>query len=146
VSDDQDDGTPSDEEAAAPQPDDVDTGVHSLTAMAESRAKDRTRRERGALTVERPGKDPIELSLEHGATIIGRDESCHIVLDGRDVSRRHARIERNPGGYFEVCDMGSRNGLRVAGAAVERMTLLDGDMFMIGETRFILRVRVDDAA
>lgn len=56
------------------------------------------------------------------------------------MSARHARIVRTAGGYFQLQDLGSTNGILVDGERVERMTLLDGDMFTIGDTRFSIVV------
>ncbi len=59
---------------------------------------------------------------------LGRAKDCDIVLPERQVSRYHARIERDAGGYV-VRDLGSRNGTAVNGAAVRGMPyrLRDGD-------------------
>jgi DNA-binding NtrC family response regulator len=64
------------------------------------------------------------------------------VLDDR-VSSAHARIERAGGGW-QLVDLGSTNGSRVNGRAVEAATMLgDGDLIEIGHT--FLRYRASMA-
>jgi len=81
----------------------------------------------GSLLV--PGGRRVE--LDDGAVTIGRQESCHLVLDDPTVSRNHAEVRRN-GDAFEVADLGSRNGTRVNGVAVTCQRLADGDDLLIG--------------
>ena len=59
---------------------------------------------------------------------LGRAKDCDIVLPERQVSRYHARVERDANGYV-VRDLGSRNGTAVNGEAVRGMPyrLRDGD-------------------
>lgn len=62
---------------------------------------------------------------------IGRSESCDIVLGDREVSRRHAVI-RSDGERWVILDLESRNGVRLNGNAVLRVTRLrDGDTIEI---------------
>jgi len=59
--------------------------------------------------------------------VIGRDETCGLFLDDRQVSRRHAIIYRE-GMRFFLRDLGSRNGtFRNDGLVVSPMQLQDGD-------------------
>ncbi|MGQ9518159.1 MAG: FHA domain-containing protein [Anaerolineae bacterium] len=70
-------------------------------------------------------------SLSRPEIIIGRDESCDIVLDDRKVSRRHASIRRQPDGYY-ITDLQSKNGTFVNGEAVfSPRRLYDGDEIQI---------------
>ena len=65
--------------------------------------------------------------------VIGRDESCELVVDDPRVSREHARIEPRDGEHF-VVDLGSRNGTRVNGQPVTRpVGLRDGDQVQLGD-------------
>jgi len=48
---------------------------------------------------------------------LGRAKDCDVVLPEREVSRHHARIERDTVGYV-LRDLGSRNGTSVNGEAV----------------------------
>lgn len=65
---------------------------------------------------------------------IGRDPSCDMCLDDREVSRRHCRLARR-GGRTIVEDLGSLYGVFVDGRPVTGPTeLSDGQMLMIGRT------------
>lgn len=64
---------------------------------------------------------------------IGRNESCDIVLQGKTVSRVHARIQC-AGGFVFVEDAGSSAGTKVNGAVLtERFLVSPGDTAMIGD-------------
>ena len=49
---------------------------------------------------------------------IGRDESCNVVVESTNVSRRHAEVYRQ-GEAFILADNGSRNGTWLRGEKVE---------------------------
>src|SRR5207249_3302278 len=70
---------------------------------------------------------------EKGDLIIGRDEAAqlHIVEEG--MSRRHARIFVKDGETY-VEDLGSRNGVFVAGERVHVHRLSPGDILQLGAT------------
>lgn len=63
---------------------------------------------------------------------VGRGESCAVRLDGRHISRVHARLERRDGGML-LKDNGSRNGIFVNGAPVKESYLRPDDEIEIGE-------------
>ena len=63
---------------------------------------------------------------------IGRGDSCAVRLDGRHISRIHARLERKNGGML-IKDNGSRNGIFVNGASVKEAVLRPDDEIEIGE-------------
>jgi hypothetical protein len=78
-----------------------------------------------------------ELDLPQGGTIIGRSLDCHLTLEDPLVSRRHARIVVDDSGA-RIEDMGSRNGVRVNGAAIrEPVALRNGDRVRIGTQDFV---------
>jgi len=63
--------------------------------------------------------------------VIGRDQSCDIVIANRQVSRHHTQITPAKEGIF-VNDMGSKNGTHFNGKIIQESTLLqDGDIFQI---------------
>ncbi len=63
--------------------------------------------------------------------IIGRDESCHVVIQNRQVSRYHARFVNLPQGV-QLEDLGSKNGTHINGReVVEPVMLQDGDVIQI---------------
>lgn len=63
---------------------------------------------------------------------IGRGEACAVRLEGRHVSRIHARLERRPDGTL-IKDNGSRNGIFVNGQSVREAILRPDDQVEIGE-------------
>jgi diguanylate cyclase (GGDEF)-like protein len=72
--------------------------------------------------------------LSDRPVIIGRGEDCDIRILDNSVSRRHARIENMPEGYF-VLDMQSTNGTfinDVPSKEGEPVLLKDGDYVRIG--------------
>jgi adenylate cyclase len=52
------------------------------------------------------------------------------------VSREHARLTLSSGGVAVIEDLGSRNGVFVNFARVDRHPLRHGDLVTIGETQF----------
>ncbi|MGD2179475.1 MAG: FHA domain-containing protein [Anaerolineae bacterium] len=70
--------------------------------------------------------------LDRKRMTIGRSVDCDIVLPKRQVSRYHARIERDDGGYL-LRDLGSKNGTYVNGQEVrgDPHRLKDGDEIQI---------------
>ena len=63
---------------------------------------------------------------------IGRDEGCDLRLTDPSVSRRHAQIVRQPGGYF-VADLQSSNGTLLNGEPLTApAALAAGDVLTVG--------------
>ncbi len=69
--------------------------------------------------------------------LIGRSETCDVVFQDREVSRRHAYFYTDAGVCW-VEDLGSRNGTLVNGERIERLRLSRGDVVSIGPSRFLL--------
>jgi len=120
---------------ATATPVDEKTQSFRLTDAAPRLAQRRRRGIAAELTFRRQRTD-VRVPLDRSETVIGRDPGCDIVLSEKSASARHARIFRGPGGYFEVEDLDSTNGLIVDGERIQRMTLQDGDAFTVGDTRF----------
>jgi hypothetical protein len=84
--------------------------------------------------IMRTGPDPgTVVDLDKDVMVFGRDAAVDIVLGDSEVSRKHARITRSPGGYV-LEDLNSTNGTFVNG---ERLTsphvLSHGDLIGMGE-------------
>ncbi|HXF68971.1 MAG TPA: FHA domain-containing protein [Thermoflexus sp.] len=61
--------------------------------------------------------------------VIGRSETCDLVLPERQISRQHARLKREADGYY-IEDLGSKNGTFVNGQPLTPFVpqrLKDGD-------------------
>jgi DNA-binding winged helix-turn-helix (wHTH) protein len=66
-----------------------------------------------------------------GKVIVGRDDSCNVVIQNRQVSRYHARFVTLPEGV-QLEDLGSKNGTHINGQEVlEPILLQDGDIIQI---------------
>ncbi|MBL9028042.1 MAG: sigma 54-interacting transcriptional regulator [Myxococcales bacterium] len=80
---------------------------------------------------------PRGVALEPGTTVIGREpvgRGFRVVAPA--VSRSHAAIEVGPRGCF-IKDLGSRNGTRVGGVAIQHHALAHGDVVRIGDAVFV---------
>ena len=66
---------------------------------------------------------------------LGRTPDNLVQVNEEAVSRTHCRIEPSGAGPV-VIDLGSSNGTHVNGRLVERTTLLDGDILMVGNQAF----------
>ncbi len=69
-------------------------------------------------------------------TTIGRSRENDVVVVDANVSRRHAEIRQEDGGYW-VVDLGSTNGTQVNGKRVDRARLESGDHVVFGATEFV---------
>ncbi len=65
--------------------------------------------------------------------VIGREPGCEVLLDDRECSKQHAEVLRDAEGVI-VRDLGSRNGIVIAGRAVSERRLRHGDEFVVGRT------------
>jgi len=63
--------------------------------------------------------------------LIGRDPVSDIVIEAKDVSRRHAKVEK-VGTEYVLCDLGSSNGVLVNNLKMPRSVLMNGDLIQIG--------------
>jgi DNA-binding NtrC family response regulator len=71
--------------------------------------------------------------------LVGQSPACHLVLQDRLVSRRHAAFDVTERGV-RLVDLGSTNGTFVGGLAIAEVFLRGGELVRVGET--ILRVDV----
>lgn len=89
-------------------------------------------RESAMLVLQRGSEAGRRWPLDRSRPLtIGRSEECDIVLPDRQVSRYHAQITWQ-GEYFQVEDLGSKNGTHVNGQELaEPSSLHDGDELQI---------------
>jgi DNA-binding winged helix-turn-helix (wHTH) protein len=67
-----------------------------------------------------------------GENLVGRDDACSIVIEGRGVSRHHARIMASSG-EVTVEDLGSKNGIWLNDRRLDSIaTLRSGDELRLG--------------
>lgn len=79
------------------------------------------------------GGDPIPLLKS--ALLVGRRESCDIVLRFPNVSGSHCELSLNEG-YWFVKDLGSSNGTKVNGTRVTESRIDPGDKLTIARHDF----------
>jgi adenylate cyclase len=86
------------------------------------------------------GGDPIPLLKRE--MLVGRRESCDIILRFANVSAHHCKLSIE-NGYLYVRDMQSRNGIKVNDIKVDERRLSPGDILAISKHRY--RVDYDPA-
>jgi DNA-binding winged helix-turn-helix (wHTH) protein len=76
--------------------------------------------------------------------IIGRDPLCDIVINDRQVSRKHAQIQKQNNNGNALADLNSKNGTLLNGEFVDGPTSLkDGDEIIVGLVQEFLFVSSD---
>jgi serine/threonine protein kinase len=65
--------------------------------------------------------------------VLGRKQTCHVVVDDPKSSREHTRILKE-GGMYYVQDLNSSNGTYLNEVRIDRSPLVFGDKIRIGET------------
>jgi adenylate cyclase len=81
------------------------------------------------------GGDPIPLLKKQ--LLVGRRESCDIVLRFANVSAHHCQLYVNAG-YWYVRDMQSRNGVKVNGIRVQEKRIDPGDSISVAKHNYDL--------
>lgn len=74
---------------------------------------------------------------------IGRSQKCHVVLEDKRSSRKHALIIERGKKYF-LKDLGSANGTLLNGERVDEQELHSGDVIRIGDTQFTFKMVQSD--
>lgn len=79
--------------------------------------------------------DGREYSINRASLVMGRDASCDVVVESKNVSRKHAEIVTSPNGYLLIDH--STNGVMVNGDKVQGQRLLArADVIRVGEDDF----------
>ncbi|MGA7147724.1 MAG: FtsK/SpoIIIE domain-containing protein [Microbacterium sp.] len=84
-----------------------------------------------------------EFQLPRGHFTIGRTAGSDIVIEDPLVSKRHARIEI--GATVEVVDLNSANGIVVDGGLVQRLRVIPGQRFALGDSELVVHMVQDYA-
>jgi hypothetical protein len=78
-----------------------------------------------------------------GDIIIGRDDSCNVVIQNRQVSRYHARFVNLSNGV-QLEDLGSKNGTHINGKEIiDPIMLQDGDIIQIAFAQQFIYISSD---
>ncbi|WEK61966.1 MAG: FtsK/SpoIIIE domain-containing protein [Candidatus Microbacterium colombiense] len=83
-----------------------------------------------------------EFPLPIGHFLIGRDASNDIAISDPLVSKRHARIEV-ASTFVELVDLNSANGILVDGGLVQRLRVIPGQRFTLGDCEFVVHLVSD---
>lgn len=90
----------------------------------------------------RPAGPPVPLMFPRGTGstfTIGRHRDCDLYIADMSVSRVHAQLERDAGGWL-LSDLGSTNGTRLNGWRVRTPVLLQpGDQVRFGNAEFVIQ-------
>ncbi|MEY5012033.1 MAG: Serine/threonine-protein kinase PknB, partial [Verrucomicrobiota bacterium] len=82
-----------------------------------------------------------KFAIEQGEYILGRDSTCHIVINADEVSRHHARLTLS-GFDLLIEDAGSSNGVFIDGVQVQIPTRVRPDQeVQIGSARLRIGLR-----
>lgn len=76
----------------------------------------------------------LEVLLDRERLVIGRGRKADIALAEATISRAHAAIGFDGGGFY-VEDLGSTNGTLVNGARIARQPLKNADEIQMGKLR-----------
>lgn len=72
------------------------------------------------------------IPFRSGVSVIGRGETCHIVLHSAGISKQHAQIEVLSGKII-ITDLNSRNGTFVNGVQIRTKALKKGDKIALND-------------
>lgn len=86
--------------------------------------------------VPQGGGDSIPLLKKN--LLVGRRESCDVVLRFSNVSAHHCQLTVN-GGYWYVRDKNSRNGVKVNGIPATDKRLDPGDILSVAKHKYEIR-------
>jgi hypothetical protein len=112
------------------------TMIFSNSERVRSAVEQSTRRRSKALLVVSGRR----LLVAPRGAVIGRSRECDVVLEDSGVSRRHAEL-RPQGRAWTIEDLGSTNGVRVNGLAVDgSQELLSGDRVEMGSTEMLFEI------
>ena len=86
----------------------------------------------------------VEIESDRDDVTIGRATGSDIVLEQASVSRAHARIRRENDRYV-IADLGSKNGIKIAGESVEQGELTPDGIFAIGDVEIRFQTSASEA-
>lgn len=100
-----------------------------------------------SLTITNPRSEPLQIRLVAGKMLLGRMETCDIVINDAAASRRHAELFYDPlPELVTIKDLKSSNGTYVNRQTITGLTRLqNGDVIRIGQTVMHLN-RITDSA
>ena len=93
------------------------------------------------VTITIPDKvpQPYRFPFERSAITLGRGSRNDIVIDCPSVSVNHAELHRHASGY-EIKDLGSTNGIKLAGERHESIPLQHGSLVKLGDVELVFEL------
>ena len=94
-----------------------------------------------------PTGSGTQIAFDRAVVLIGRSPECDVVLDmSSKISRMHCALVQVDTAYY-IRDLGSLNGVTVAGQRIEKdAKLTNGVEVLIGDIKFLFLVNVVPAA
>ncbi len=77
-----------------------------------------------------------EFPLNRDEVVIGRGDDCHVIIDHRSISTKHAKIVRESNTIYKIVDLNSKNGVKVSGEEYRATHLKRGDIVELGHVKF----------
>jgi pSer/pThr/pTyr-binding forkhead associated (FHA) protein len=73
--------------------------------------------------------------LDKKVTVVGRDETCDIIIDDPLISKKHCIITLSDEGYYHIEDLDSTNSTYLNGKLLKKTVHISyGDRIIIGDT------------
>jgi pSer/pThr/pTyr-binding forkhead associated (FHA) protein len=94
----------------------------------------------GTATLVLVREDGSEEVVSKERFVIGRGRHCDLVIDSGKVSREHAALSRENGGWF-IEDLGSSNGTWFQRERIDRRRIEDGDEYYVCSERIRFALR-----
>jgi pSer/pThr/pTyr-binding forkhead associated (FHA) protein len=91
------------------------------------------------------GREGEIIGLDADVLTVGRSPHSDLFLDDVTVSRHHARVLRDEGGFW-VEDLNSLNGSYVNRKRIEQQRLFDSDELQIGKFKLVFVERVEEGS
>ena len=125
----------------------VDPNETTITYSAADRAGLDESGQEGAGTVllirSGGGREGETIGLDVDVLTVGRSPHSDLFLDDVTVSRHHARVLRDEGGFW-VEDLNSLNGTYVNRKRIEQQRLFDADELQIGKFKLAFLERMEE--
>ena len=96
------------------------------------------------IIIEVSGEAPLEIDLEPGSYVLGREEACELFIENDGISRQHARLTVSESGVAAE-DLGSSNGSFLDSEPISEAVLLTPDTTLVLGADAI-KIRLDSRA
>jgi pSer/pThr/pTyr-binding forkhead associated (FHA) protein/tetratricopeptide (TPR) repeat protein len=127
------------EEQAAPQKTSTNLDMSSVSSDGATKIFSVPEKVKAILQFGDGAANVNQYEITDNEIAIGRSQQCHVVLEDKRSSRKHALIIRD-GLRYRLKDLGSANGTLVNGERVDEYELQSGDQLQIGDTNFTFQL------